>query len=222
VGATGEVGKLSPLPDAPLPVPSPEEGDSRLVGLNAGVDISGEASSAHGKTLPAFDPAAWSSSTNLSENMSVEQTPRGRYVPLKDCPADRTHARECRMHWGPLAIEAILFNAFDNGGNVYTGYWYRHETLTGKWWDRYVASVEEWRWTRWSDNNPVLDDYVGHPMMGAITNSMWNSDQRNRMGRACNHAGRRLWLDGCGRLSRQTCRGKAGSEEPQPDPAYDG
>ena len=77
------------------------------------------------------------------------------------------------MHWGPMVIESVLFNAFEDGGNVYTGYWYRNETLTGKWWGRYVASVQEWRWNRWADNNPVLDDYVGHPMMGAITNSIW-------------------------------------------------
>ena len=71
------------------------------------------------------------------------------------------------MHWGPMVVESLLFNAFEDGGNVYTGYWYRNETLTGKWWDRYVASVQEWRWGRWSDNNPFLDDYVGHPDDGS-------------------------------------------------------
>ena len=95
------------------------------------------------------------------------------YVPLDKCPYDHTHARECRVHIKDLVIESAVFLAFQNTGNLYTGYWYRYETTTGKWWDRYVNSVEDWRWTRWSDNNPFLDDYVGHPIMGAITNGIW-------------------------------------------------
>lgn len=94
-------------------------------------------------------------------------------VRLRDCPYDTTHARVCRMHVRQLVISAALYNAFQNAGNLYTGYWYRYETTTGKWWDRYVNSVEDWRWNVWSDNNPFLDQYVGHPMMGSITNYLW-------------------------------------------------
>ena len=141
------------------------------------------------RTDLAFAPApAWNglsaaldSSSSVGEEASEaywgggSQKPSlaGSYVPLKDCPTDTTRARECRMHWKPLWIEASIFNAFQNTGNLYTGYWYRYETMTGKWWDRYVNSVEGWRWNVWKDNNPFLDDYIGHPMMGAITNSIW-------------------------------------------------
>lgn len=45
--------------------------------------------------------------------------------------------------------------------------------MHGKWWDRYVNSVEGWRWDLWSDGNPLLDVYVGHPIMGSITNFLW-------------------------------------------------
>jgi hypothetical protein len=95
------------------------------------------------------------------------------YVPLKGCPSDETRARECRMHWKPMLLESALDNAFENGGNLYTGYWYRYETMHGHWWQRYVDSASGWRWNRWKDDNPALDDYVAHPMMGAITNSIW-------------------------------------------------
>ncbi|HZD75758.1 MAG TPA: acyloxyacyl hydrolase, partial [Acidobacteriaceae bacterium] len=94
-------------------------------------------------------------------------------VTLRDCPYDRTHARICRVHVGQLVISSAIFNAFQNAGNLYTGYWYRYETTHGAWWNRYVNSVEGWRWDVWSDNNPFLDDYVGHPMMGSITNYLW-------------------------------------------------
>lgn len=102
-------------------------------------------------------------------------------VTLKDCPYDTTHARVCRVHWGQLTIEGSLYLAFQNAGNLYTGYWYRYETMHGKWWDRYVNSVEGWRWNVWDDNNPVLDDYVGHPMMGAITNAIWTQNDPKGM-----------------------------------------
>ncbi|MGC2616837.1 MAG: hypothetical protein WA354_22580, partial [Terracidiphilus sp.] len=124
--------------------------------------------------LPAFDPDDWSASTDESFDSVVKPALRGGgYVPLKDCPTDETRSRECRVHWGPMIIESILFNAFDDAGNLYTGYWYRWETTNGKWWDRYIDSAAEWRWDHWSDDNPMLDDYVGHPFMGAITNSIW-------------------------------------------------
>ncbi len=40
-------------------------------------------------------------------------------------------------------------------------------------WKRYVNSVTGYKFSVWSDGNPYLDDYVGHPFMGAITNALW-------------------------------------------------
>ena len=120
---------------------------------------------------PALLPAPAPRSVQRSESS----------VPLPECPYDQTKSRDCRVHWGQLAISSALFLTFENAGNLYSGYWYRYETTTGKWWDRYVASVEGWRWDRWSDDNPFLDDYVGHPMMGAITNNVWRQNDPRSM-----------------------------------------
>ena len=92
---------------------------------------------------------------------------------LQECPYDKTHSRACKVHWGQLLISSSLFLAFDNMGNLYTGYYYRQETGTGKWWKLYEESVARYRWDHWSDDNPMLDVYVGHPIMGAITNGLW-------------------------------------------------
>jgi Lipid A 3-O-deacylase (PagL) len=92
---------------------------------------------------------------------------------LEDCVRDTTHSPRCRVHWHQLIISTTLFNAFEDAGNLYTGYWYRWETTHGDWWDRYINSAAGWRWNVWADQNPFLDDYVGHPMMGAITNDLW-------------------------------------------------
>ena len=71
----------------------------------------------------------------------------GELVPLNKCPTDTTHARECRVHWGHLTATSAAFNAFQNVGNLYTGYWYRYETTHGKWMDGWFDSVTGWRWT---------------------------------------------------------------------------
>jgi hypothetical protein len=55
-----------------------------------------------------------------------------RRVPLDQCPFDRTGARECRVHWRHLMIEAAAYDTFQNAGNIYSGYWYRWETSHGK------------------------------------------------------------------------------------------
>jgi hypothetical protein len=117
------------------------------------------------------DAAPWEATTPSTSASATR--PASSAVTLRECPYDRTHARICRVHWGQLVISSVIFNAFQNAGNLYTGYWYRYETTHGAWWNRYVNSVEGWRWDVWSDNNPFLDDYVGHPMMGSITDYLW-------------------------------------------------
>jgi hypothetical protein len=92
---------------------------------------------------------------------------------IRECVDDKTHARECRPHWRQLIISSAVYNAFQNAGNLYTGYWYRYETTTGAWFQRWFDSDLGWRWGQWHDGNPFLDDYVGHPMMGAITSYLW-------------------------------------------------
>jgi hypothetical protein len=115
-----------------------------------------------------------------SSSVVAVRPPQGP-VPHEDCSIDTSHSPRCRVHWHQLILSSAVFNAFQNGGNLYTGYWYRWETSHGKWWDRYVNSVEGWHWNSWADQNPVLDDYVGHPMMGAITNDLWIQDDPKSM-----------------------------------------
>jgi hypothetical protein len=126
--------------------------------------------------LSAGSETAFPFSSSLMPSLSAahansQETPPE--VTLRDCPYDQTHARICRVHVRQLVISSVVYNAFQNAGNLYTGYWYRYETTHGEWWNRYVNSVEGWRWDVWNDNNPFLDDYVGHPFMGSVTNHLW-------------------------------------------------
>ena len=154
--ATAPLENTAELPDAPdAPIAASDAAPSATA--------SSDLSSSSWDFIPV-DPA---------HAMAFVQKPAGPTVPLNQCPTDETKARECRIHWHQLIIEASLYNAFQDAGNLYTGYWYRYETTHGKWWNRYVDSVQRWRWDSWEDNNPFLDDYIGHPMMGSITNYMW-------------------------------------------------
>lgn len=142
--APGCIAQLKNFPQHVLPdAPQPQPPDSTFDGAGAPV-------------LPA-QPSALPSSS----------------IPFENCPFDQTHARECRVHWRQLLIESAIYITFQNAGNLYTGYWYRYETTHGNWWDRYIDSAAGWRWDRWADNNPFLDDYVGHPIMGGITDGLW-------------------------------------------------
>ena len=152
------------LPDAPLAA-RVELPDAPAPAFQPG-DTTGHESSS---LQPDFDFIS-----GAPESWSLEVNPNSQErVPLNQCPTDTTRARECRVHWRQLIITSALFNAFQNGGNLYTGYWYRYETTTGPWFQRWFNSDIGWHWERWDDGNPYMDQYVGHPMMGAITNYIW-------------------------------------------------
>jgi Lipid A 3-O-deacylase (PagL) len=140
------------LPDAPLFEPVNHVAEEQSPSLSPGFDL----------VNGALDASPFGVTPTTSES-----------VPLSGCPYDTTRARECRVHWPQLLISSAVFLTFQSAGNLYTGYWYRYETGHGKWFDRWINSGGDWRWDVWDDDNPPLDQYVGHPMMGSITNYLW-------------------------------------------------
>jgi hypothetical protein len=154
--------EAAPTPPADLP-------DAPDAATPAPLTASSGSSTSDSSTVAA-DLAAWAAEPASSIAVTPGQLSR---VPLNQCPFDTTRARECRVHWHQLIISSSLFNAFQNAGNLYTGYWYRWETTHGDWFDRWINSAAGWRWNVWSDQNPFMDQYVGHSMMGAITNYLW-------------------------------------------------
>ncbi len=167
---------LADLPDAPMPAGWPRQIERMPV---AGPAPQGDALLESGKLAPAFFSSASEGYDPLRlqpagmEGMSVHLPREREWVKLRDCPYTKVHAPECGVHWGELAISTALFNTFQNSGNAYTGYYYRYETTHGKWFDRYVNSVTGYQFGTWSDGNPKLDDYVGHPLMGDISDYLW-------------------------------------------------
>ncbi len=172
VAATGQ----GDLPDAPGAIADDSASGSMF---GAAATAPARESSSRAVNLDFLDVDGGFGAGGSSTTRSTVRNPE--MIPLNECPTDTTHARECRVHWGHLAVTTSVFNAFQNAGNLYTGYWYRYETTHGKWFNRWINSAAGWDWTRWSDQNGVMDDYVGHPMMGAITNSLWIQDDPKGM-----------------------------------------
>jgi hypothetical protein len=76
-------------------------------------------------------------------------------------------------HWGPMLAQSAEFLAIQHAGNLEMDPYMRWNLTHGKWFHKWSLAVENWRWTRWNDDDPFLDDYIGHPIMGGITNYIW-------------------------------------------------
>lgn len=83
-------------------------------------------------------------------------------------PAVRAPRRE-RFHWRAALLQSAAFLGMQHAGNLAMDYWIRYAATHGRFFSNYRKSLEGWRWTVWNDGDPFLDNYVGHPMMGAVT-----------------------------------------------------
>ena len=92
------------------------------------------------------------------------------------CAAGQLDHKTCKMKWRKMLGEEMLHLTSEQAWNVSTNSWIRvalrnqlpdapRESFTGRW----IDSVRNFRFGRWNDDNPFMDDYIGHPMMGAIS-----------------------------------------------------
>jgi hypothetical protein len=109
------------------------------------------------------------------------------------CEEGRLYGKLCRVSWPRLLAESFFFLAAQHGGNIALDHDTRLELHSGNFWGQYVYCVEHYRWSRWKDDDPFGVDYIGHPMMGAVTNSMY--EQNDPKQRALSYENtRRYWM----------------------------
>jgi hypothetical protein len=84
------------------------------------------------------------------------------------CAERLVDPKTCNFHWRPALSELSEFLAIETGWNLATNYWVREATFHGPWLNDYFNAVSGFSFSRWDDDNPWYDDYVGHPMMGAV------------------------------------------------------
>ena len=84
------------------------------------------------------------------------------------CAAGELDGKSCKFHWTPALLEQAEDLTVEEVWNLTTNKWIWYATTHGHWFRNWMQSDAGFKFSRWNDSNPVLDDYVGHPMMGAI------------------------------------------------------
>jgi hypothetical protein len=92
------------------------------------------------------------------------------------CEEGELRGKPCRVSWSRLLGESLIFLAAQHGGNIWMDDDTRNALTHGSFWGDYVTCVENYRWSRWKDDDPFGVDYIGHPMMGAVTNAMYEQN----------------------------------------------
>jgi hypothetical protein len=87
----------------------------------------------------------------------------------QDCATGVLDGKDCKFHWWPALGEQVEDLTIETSWNLAQNHWVRYTTFHGNFWNNYWLSLEGFRFNRWCDNNPIYDDYLGHPMMGAIS-----------------------------------------------------
>jgi hypothetical protein len=162
------------LPDVPIP----------NVVLMVRVAVSGSGDEA-GNVLGAGSPAsalpvmdAGSGGTKVmpvDREMAREQLSEG-------CATGRIRGNPCKVHWLPILWQSFEWLTAQHSGNILLDSETRNDLTTHPYWATYVYSVEHYRWYQWSDDTPFIVHDIGHPMMGAITSSIF--EQNDPKGRA--------------------------------------
>jgi hypothetical protein len=92
------------------------------------------------------------------------------------CEEGRLHGKSCRVSWSRLLGESFIFLSAQHGGNIAMDHDTRDQLTHGDFWAKYEYCAEHYRWSRWKDDDPFGVDYIGHPMMGAVTSSMYEQN----------------------------------------------
>jgi len=164
--------RFDSLPDAPVP---------NLVLMPAAAS-SGSGDEAEGRLAlesPASElmdaGAGVTRVTPTEREMSREQLSEG-------CETGRIRGKACKVHWLPILWQSFEWLTAQHSGNILLDTETRNDLTTHPYWATYVYSVEHYRWYQWSDDTPFIVHDIGHPMMGAITSSIF--EQNDPKGRA--------------------------------------
>ncbi len=116
------------------------------------------------------------------------------------CESGEIHGKLCRVSWFRVLGSSFFFLAAQHGGNLAMDDDARTHVLHASFWQDYVTTLHRYRWSRWNDDDPIGVDYVGHPIMGAVTNAVY--EQHDPKQRALQFENsRRYWM---GRLRATT------------------
>ncbi len=124
--------------------------------------------SADADANPAVSNEANSSArSEEARPLSIRDVPPWEVSEL--CQSGKLTHKDCRFHWLPALREQTQYLFIETGWNLGTNVHVWYQTTHGHWFQDWINSVDGFTFTRWNDSNPISDDYVGHPIMGAIS-----------------------------------------------------
>jgi hypothetical protein len=109
------------------------------------------------------------------------------------CEEGRLHGKPCRVSWSRVIGESFIFLAAQHGGNIAMDHDTRVQLTSGDFWQKYEYCVDHYRWSRWKDDDPFGVDYIGHPMMGAVTSSIYEQNDPKQRALMYENS-RRYWM----------------------------
>ncbi len=141
-------------------------------------------------------------SPNEAAAVLIAPTPRqtklqSEYQRNTDCETGTLHGKPCRVSWVRVLGESFIFLSTQHGGNIAMDHDTRLQLMdgfdNGKFWSKYAYCVEHYRWSRWKDDDPFGVDYIGHPMMGAVTSSIYEQNDPKQRALMYENS-RRYWM----------------------------
>ncbi|MEO5937288.1 MAG: hypothetical protein ABIP81_08745 [Terriglobales bacterium] len=116
------------------------------------------------KLFPMEPPDIGSGNLGLTGESSSLAIPDGEGS-LADPALGATSRRG--FEWGPAIRQSFRLLAFQQGMMLTTDKWSRWSVSHGKFFADYAGAVRGGL-QQWDDGDPFIDNYIGHPLMGAV------------------------------------------------------
>lgn len=153
---------------------------------------------------PVESEGAMDTGKSFTEAAAVMVAPTLRQAKLQsefqrntDCENGTLHGKPCRVSWVRVLGESFIFLSTQHAGNIAMDHDTRLELMNGfdngTFWSKYAYCVEHYRWSRWKDDDPFGVDYIGHPMMGAVTSSIYEQNDPKQRALMFENS-RRYWM----------------------------
>jgi hypothetical protein len=135
-------------------------------------------------------PDTESTSVVLSTTQSKLQSEFQRNT---QCETGVLRGKPCRVSWWRVLSQSFFFLSAQHLGNIAMDSDTRDALTHGSFWGDYAYCVEHYRWSRWKDDDPFGVDYIGHPMMGAVTSSIYEQNDPKQRALMYENS-RRYWM----------------------------
>lgn len=127
-------------------------------------------------TLPAATTSVTSAGAPGTPSSSHERRVDSEIERNTACESGELRGKACRVSWARVLASSFFFLSAQHGANIGMDDDARSHLVHVDFWADYVTTLQRYRWSRWNDDDPFGVDYVGHPIMGAITNSVYEQN----------------------------------------------